>query len=485
MKLITKFSEFLNDSVNLNQTRIDTLESRTTTIKSFLEASSYEPDIIEFSTQGSWAHKTIIKPVKAANEFDADMVIYVDEVKGWSAKDYIEELYKIFRDNGTYRSMVSRKSRCVTLNYAGDFHLDLVPVTVRGGFLGLTDQTYRVCNRHSDDFELTDGDAFKDWWKEKDRIVSNHRLLKTARLIKFLRDTKTTFSCKSVLLTTLIGNMVDDDEVPLFGKTIEKGFEDVPTTLKTIMGRLDDYLQGEPEMPEILNPALDEESFTRNWSDDQYKNFRKKIHQYREWVDDAYGEANRNESIRKWRRLFGEGFAQDVAISEAKTSVMATYLAEQATNSDEISLIRRLGTQILSHIPRNLTHVQLPRLKETNTLTVKVSAWRKPRRNGARGASITSGEILPKNSGVEFQALNNMGIPFDRAAYKVRWLVVNTGDEASSARGLRGGFNNSQTHGCRWEATQYRGVHWVEAIVINKRRNIIEGRSARFFVPIE
>jgi len=433
MKLITKFSEFLNDTVNLNQSRIDTLEARTGAIKSFLKASSYNPDILEFSTQGSWAHKTIIKPVKQANEFDADMVVYIDEVEGWDAKDYIEELYSVFRSNGTYKPMVSRKSRCVTLNYS----------------------------------------------------VSNHRLVKTARLLKFLRDSKTTFSCKSILLTTLIGNMIDQNDVPFLEKTLGPGFEDVPTTLKTVIGRLDDYLQSEPEMPEVLNPALDEESFTRNWTDEQYANFRKQIHRYREWVDDAYGEANRTESIRKWRRLFGDGFAQDVTLEEAKTSVMATYLAEQATNSDEISLIRRLGTQILSHIPRNLTHVQLPRLKETNTLTVKVSAWRKPRQNAARGASLTSGEILPKNSGVEFQAVNNMGIPFDKGSYKVRWLVVNTGDEASSARGLRGGFNSSQTHGCRWEATQYRGVHWVEAIVINKRRNVIEGRSPRFFVPIE
>lgn len=483
MKLITKFSEFLNDSVNLNQTRIDTLESRTATIKSFLKASAYEPDLLEFSTQGSWAHKTIIKPVKQANEFDADMVVYVDEVEGWDAKDYIEELYSVFRDNGTYKPMISRKSRCVTLDYSGDFHLDVVPITVRRHIL--SKDTYRVCNRNTNDFELTDGDGFKDWWKGKDRIVSNNRLIKAARLLKFLRDTKTTFSCKSILLTTLIGNMIDEDEVSFLGTTIGKGFEDVPTTLKTIIGRLDDYLQSNPDMPDILNPALDVESFTRNWNQDQYTNFRKQINRYREWVDDAYGEANRKESIRKWRRLFGEGFAQDVAIEEAKTSVMATYLAERATNSDEISLIRRLGTQILSHIPRNLTHVQLPKRRETNILTVKVSAWRKPNQRGVRGASLTNGEIMPKNSGVEFQALNNMGLPFDRTAYKIKWLVVNTGDEAGRAKGLRGGFNHSQTHGCRWEATQYRGIHWVEAVVINKRRNIIEGRSARFFVPID
>lgn len=319
MKYATKFNAFLNNTVNLNQTRIDTLTSHTATIKTFIKDSSYEPDILEFSTQGSWAHKTIIKPVKASNEFDADMVIYVDEVAGWEPKDYIEELYKTFRDNGTYKPLVGRKSRCVTINYSGDFHLDIVPITVREHFL--SEDSYRVCNRNTNEFELTDGDGFKQWWKDKDKIVSNNRLIKAARLIKYLRDTKTTFSCKSILLTTLIGNMVDEGEISLFESTLDEGFEDVPTTLKTVIGRLDDYLQERQSMPDIKNPVLEEESFTRNWTEDHYQNFRNTIHKYREWIDDAFDELDRNESIRKWRKLFGEGFAPDVIL---KANAMAT-----------------------------------------------------------------------------------------------------------------------------------------------------------------
>jgi len=322
VKHLTKFNAFLNDTVNLNQTRIDTLKARTGTIKSFIKDSNYEPKIIEFSTQGSWAHKTIIKPVKDTNEFDADMVVYVDEVDGWKPKDYIQELYKIFYENGTYKPLVSRKSRCVTINYTGDFHLDIVPITVREHFF--SEDSYRVCNRNTDEFELTDGDGFKDWWKSKDKIVSNHRLIKAARLIKYLRDTKTTFSCKSILLTTFIGNTIDEDEIELFETTLGEGFEDVPTTLKTVFTRLDDYLQERPTMPDIKNPVLEEERFTQNWTQDQYRNFRNTIQRYREWTDDAYDELDRTESIKKWRKLFGDGFAPDVILEVSKANMMAT-----------------------------------------------------------------------------------------------------------------------------------------------------------------
>ena len=37
---------------------------------------------------------------------------------------YIEELHSIFRNDGTYRDKVPRKSKCVTIDYTGDFHLD-------------------------------------------------------------------------------------------------------------------------------------------------------------------------------------------------------------------------------------------------------------------------------------------------------------------------------------------------------------------------
>ena len=62
MKCIQEFSRFLTDEVNLNQTRIDTLASRVGTIETFLNNSTWKPRIRGFSPQGSWAHRTIIKP---------------------------------------------------------------------------------------------------------------------------------------------------------------------------------------------------------------------------------------------------------------------------------------------------------------------------------------------------------------------------------------------------------------------------------------
>jgi hypothetical protein len=62
MKLVEEFERFLAVEVNLNNSRIETLTKRIETIQTFLKASGWAAKVVQFSPQGSWAHKTIIKP---------------------------------------------------------------------------------------------------------------------------------------------------------------------------------------------------------------------------------------------------------------------------------------------------------------------------------------------------------------------------------------------------------------------------------------
>ncbi|WP_425287887.1 SMODS domain-containing nucleotidyltransferase, partial [Rhizobium ecuadorense] len=68
---------------------ITQLSDRVETIKSFLRASDWEPTISGFIEQGSWAHDTIIRPVDGG-EFDADLLVKVRDVEGWSAAQYVK-----------------------------------------------------------------------------------------------------------------------------------------------------------------------------------------------------------------------------------------------------------------------------------------------------------------------------------------------------------------------------------------------------------
>ncbi len=473
MKHIEHFDAFLRDVVNLNQTRIDTLEDRVETIKSFVRNSPYEPTIVRFNPQGSWAHKTIIKP-PGERDFDADLLMIVKEIANWELKKYIEALHKTFSDTDRYRDMVSRKTRCVRINYAGDFHLDLIPIIEEYGHNG---PRYFNCNRRVNRFEETAPEEYTEWWRTQNRISRNNQLRKVTRLLKYIRDTKPTFACKSILFTTLIGYQINDYDHLLS----THNFSDLPTSLKTIVSRLDDFLQQHVLMPRVLNPILPCEDYNRHWDQQKYENFRNKIHQYREWIDDAYAEQQDiDESILKWRKVFGDEFAGSVIVKANSRELVPLFRFADKW----IDRIKSLGRQVLRDFPRQWEHVVDPRwrMDERQQIQVRVQAGLARHENGTIEGTLTSGDVVPTNRWIRFEATASTGIP---ATFHVHWRVANTGGDAARNVKLRGGFYPSKPAATRWEQTKFRGVHWVEAFVVNNRTKKCVGESDRFFIVIE
>ena len=132
MKHAQFFIEFLEDVVNLNQTRLDRLDGHVQAVSDFLKENLDSFKQVE--RQGSYGLKTIIKPVKGGQEYDADVLLYMNHDQDKAPKDYIEELYNCFRGSNTYKDKAHRKTRCVNLDYAGDFHLDVVPCVTGAGW---------------------------------------------------------------------------------------------------------------------------------------------------------------------------------------------------------------------------------------------------------------------------------------------------------------------------------------------------------------
>ncbi len=290
MKNINAFKQFLTEEVNLNESRIDTLEQKIESIKTFLKDNFDCYQKVE--KQGSYAMQTIIKPVKENDEFDADLLVYCSEMESWEPANYIQKLYDLFKNSGNYSHMVKRKTRCITLDYSGDFHLDLVPCVKKD------DKTF-ICNHEENEFEETDGTGYRQWLSDKTTYTTGE-LKRVTRLIKYLRDHKKNFSVKSILLTTMLGNSVDS--------ILQTECTDTPTALLKIVNSLNTYLRNNPQMPVIKNPILPNEDFNRHWDQEKYENFCNKISIYHEKIDDAYNEENRNSSIRKWRKVFGDKF---------------------------------------------------------------------------------------------------------------------------------------------------------------------------------
>jgi hypothetical protein len=309
------FDDFLKSEVNLNQSRLDRLSGHVEAIRKFLRENLNDYEKIE--PQGSYALRTIIKPVRDGQEYDADILVYMSIDDEKDPKDYINELYNCLAASSTYEDKVHRRTRCVWLDYAGDFHLDMVPCLVKA------DGSQWICNRKENELEQSDGTGYRDWFNDKSGFTDGN-LKRVTRLLKHLRDHKRTFAVKSILLTTLIGQTV-------YGESDGDNFNSVPDALKTVSNRLDDFLQRNAFMPTIENPVLSGESFTRHWSEENYSNFRNKFHTYRGKIDDAYDTVEHDESVDLWREIFGDAFGVKRGQSSEKSSVNSVSRTSSVT----------------------------------------------------------------------------------------------------------------------------------------------------------
>ena len=304
MKHVRFFDEFLRDHVNLNPTRLDRLNRSVKAVTEFLSKDLESYAGVE--PQGSYGLKTIIRPVKEGQEYDADIQIHMKYEEDKEPKAYIQELYDCFRGHGTYKDKVHRKTRCVYLDYAGDFHLDVVPCITK------PDGSKRVCNRETNEFERTDGTGYRDWFNEKTSITHGN-LKRVTRLLKFLRDHKGNFTAKSILLTTLIGKTVR-------GENDGDNFKNVPDALKTVSNRINEFLQDNETMPTITNPVLPQENFNRHWDQAKYENFRDKFDVYNNRINEAFDAEDHDDSVEKWRSIFGDEFGEKRGEDDDKSS---------------------------------------------------------------------------------------------------------------------------------------------------------------------
>ena len=289
-----EFGQFLKDEVELNKSRLDRLETAVGGVNGYLKDNL--PGYQTMERQGSYALDTLIKPVDDNDEYDADIQIVMNPNLKWEPKDYVLVINRTLGGNQTYDDKRRLKTRCVTVDYAGDLHLDVVPRVTMGG-------KHYVCNRHENKFEETDGNGYREWFNGKNGITGGN-LKKVVKLLKYLRDHKNSFTAKSILLTTLAGYMIRESD---------KGTAAVSTvadTLETVLSRMNDYLQQHPNMPEIKNPVLASENFNRHWDQRRYANFRNRVQSYAQMVRQAKAEPLPEKAIKIWQELFGDSFGK-------------------------------------------------------------------------------------------------------------------------------------------------------------------------------
>lgn len=427
---VREFNAFLRDYVNLNQTRVNTLQSRVSTLDKFLGDDSTLGDLVtdDVIPQGSFAHKTIIRPF-TGNDFDADVLLPMDEEPGWEPKKYTMELQKTLEASKKYEGKTTLGKRCVTIDYADDFHIDVVPFVTRA------DSSTYITHRIDNEWIRQDPVALTEWIEESSRVTNGH-LIRVIRLVKYLRD-RSSLNVASVVLTVLL-----TERVHSFAGVDE--YQNVATTLVSLVEDLNDYLGPMSSAPWVddrigqnLADRLTPTGFISLQS--QLKTWARKMR--------AALDAPSSESVDKWRQVFGDKFG-----ASAKAELMLSASAAPVETYEKREAPGEQSLERDHHIPVRLQPGARFRL------VGRMSATR--RATGRYRPMSATGNHVPIGRSLSF-TVEDCTVP---APYDVYWKVRNAGVEAVERHNLRGEIVKGGEK--ITETSSFAGNHWVQAWIV-------------------
>jgi Adenylyl/Guanylyl and SMODS C-terminal sensor domain/Second Messenger Oligonucleotide or Dinucleotide Synthetase domain len=475
--LLAKIGEFLDIPNHLYEEAVMLYED----IGEHLASSDsplhdYDPEIFP---QGSFRLGTVVRPLLHEDEYDIDLVCQLAIKKESTTQ---AELKKKVGDRLKSRSDINKRleefRRCWRLDYPNQFHMDVLPV--------IPDTEQKPSGILLTDKELfhwqkSDPIAYAEWFYDKMRKVLEEKraafaaetrasieevpewLIKTPlqRAVQLLKRHRDVFfqddfddRPTSIIITTLSGHSYE-------------GQADIGEAILDILDQMPNYIEKRNGKWWIENPVHTGENFADKWNE----------------------VAERQENFAKWLAQARRDFSE--AIKSKAPAFAATRLApalgsmtmEYATIT--LGLTQRSSFALAKvsepQVPTlsNASHCERLRWPEQLSHRAAIRGGLYSRLYGKKQLWPLTSRSVPKHRGLRFSLETNVPTP-----YEVWWQVVNTGREAQSDNGLRGGFvtateTNNKIH---WESTLYTGTHWIEAFII--KSGVCVARSGRTYVKI-
>ncbi len=283
----------------------------------------YSPTIYP---QGSLQIGTTVKPL-GRQEYDLDLVLEIN----WDWRrirnpvillDLVEAR---LRQHGTYRGMLERKNRCVRVQYANQFHLDILPACPDPGSGGTC---VVVPDREARGWRPSNPKGYAEWFDQRAQAAvleltkevkplpdwePNHArppLTRAVQLLKRWRDIRYAktpdLAPISIVLTTLAAQHYGGEE---FVNQALEGIVDRIVAALPAFGRL-----------VILNPSNLQEDLSERWDEKSgaYQAFVSGLRELQAtWkqLNQQRGMANIQAVLQQ---LFGEELAKAVVVEQTK-----------------------------------------------------------------------------------------------------------------------------------------------------------------------
>jgi hypothetical protein len=281
--------------------------------------------------QGSFRLKTTVKPLKG-NEYDLDFVVELPKNSNMTPRQLYDHIYRILSTDGTHNNMLEKKSRCIRVCYANDFHIDIMPgqaIERSTNEIIVPDRELKNWYHHSNPI------GYSEWFENQARtkieyILKSQRiqcsaepieeqeiashlepLRRAVQLIKRYRDIycdkNNTEPVRSIVLCTLMGYTSTEF-----------------TNEMSIMMDFCRYVNGKiatsnGEPFEVRNPVVDE-VLTEKWVEDKqnYKDFVNMMKALTDDLDRLNKDVTNASAIKQLQIMFGETITNDAVKKNAE-----------------------------------------------------------------------------------------------------------------------------------------------------------------------
>ena len=350
------------EKLQLSPTEYDLAKQRYEGIGGYLDRhehlSRFLPTVYP---QGSVRLGTTVKP-KGRQEYDIDLVceLGIDATSVRNPIVVLDLVQGVIEENLIYRPLVERKNRCVRLNYAGKFHLDILPAIpdpVSGGTCVL------VPDCEAGAWKASNPKGYARWFDDRcsfrpgevlakaaqlpaaEAVAAKAALKLAVQLAKRARDVQFAsnpdLGPRSIILTTLFALHYagETSTYEATGNILSRILRSLPSA-----GRL-----------VVLNPMNSQEDFSETWQESRrYLSFVNFIREFNtRWQ--ALGAASGIHNVKViLEKLFGEDVAVDVVEDQVKRVNEARE--RSALSIAASGIITRVPSSVVRPTPRHTFH---------------------------------------------------------------------------------------------------------------------------------
>jgi hypothetical protein len=270
-----------------------------------------DKSIIRLFTHGSFAHGTALSPIEDHKDYDVDVMMILNlKSLGIGSRDpssvlkWLTVRLRSYYECFSYLENIPRimqRQRCVRIEYAADFHIDVVPSYYEEEwFSPRIDKSFlRVPDRDSNWWIKSNPEGFTNWFSS---IDAKHRgqLAKVVKMVKHWRDIKfdARHSPSSIILETLCGKCIpstSDSDEELFIGTVENILSCLTKSFYSIS---------------VLNPSLLNENLGRNWECQDISLFESKLKSALKQAGEARDARRFSTKIKLWSKILGDDFPE-------------------------------------------------------------------------------------------------------------------------------------------------------------------------------